>query len=150
MQKLLKHVQHASTLVKYSTASEATTSVSIIGVHFHHIYSDRKKKEIVELARKNNISGFVRFGKPGRLLVQSDDNAALKEYIKYIRQLRWQFMALRIQRTLTLKSGDGFSEFKTFENDKDLIQYMKEANMLDLFSELSNMPNRSQEEQTES
>ena len=67
-------------------------------VWFHHIKSFEKRKEIVRAARTNRLRGFCKPGFPGVLVVEGDEPGC-EEFVRSIRNLKWQAMDVRwVQR----------------------------------------------------
>ena len=92
-------LQEAS-LAKLSEPSSATdsSSQSILRclIWFHHIKSLTKRKHIVAWAHELDIGGYSKPGFPG-IIVCEGEKADVIEYLRRIRQLRWQAMSVRAE-----------------------------------------------------
>lgn len=62
-------------------------------IYFHHIKSERKKKEIVNNAKELNLSGLWKEGFPGLLLAEGNRDD-INEYIRILKSLKWQKMTV--------------------------------------------------------
>ncbi|KAL0483442.1 hypothetical protein AKO1_014768 [Acrasis kona] len=114
----------------------------LIGIHFHHIYSSKKKKEIVKQATDNSLYGAVRFGRPGRIFIQGPIER-VEGFVKVVRNLHWQQMSVRMK--IPIQSG--FKEFVQFDDDGTLLEYMREFHMEKYFFELSGLKDWSDRKQ---
>jgi len=116
---------------------DSRVCLSTVGIHFHHIYSDNKKRQIVNQAAQLGLkSGIYKFGKPGKIIIQG-----LKEdvdqYVSILKGLRWQKMVVKIEKYSN-------HEIDPQGKDKDcasnIHQFFRKYNLLlfDSFSEVVN------------
>jgi hypothetical protein len=82
-------------------------------IYSHHIYSKSKRREIVDLAQKMNITGFCMPGKPGIICVEGTTSDC-NEWWQTIKAMNWKRIFCKISEQCQ-DSGDGFLKFRTFE-----------------------------------
>ncbi|KAL6040934.1 RWD domain-containing protein 2B [Balamuthia mandrillaris] len=73
---------------------------------FHHIYSKKKRKHIVEWARELQLTGCSMVGKPGVVCVEGREED-VKEYVQRLRGLSWQKMTSRFREELLREGREG-------------------------------------------
>eukprot|EP01080_Neovahlkampfia_damariscottae_P004679 gene4679-8251_t len=73
----------------------------LIGVHFHHIYADGKKREIQNGKSVFKLKGIYKFGKPGRLLVYGNQNI-VNQFIMRLKSLNWQEIKVKFEYEIDL------------------------------------------------
>jgi hypothetical protein len=66
---------------------------------FHHIYSKKKRRHIVDWARQMNLTGCSMPGKPGVICIEGNESS-VREYVARIRNLSWQKMSSKLIETL--------------------------------------------------
>lgn len=80
---------------------------SRIWIYFHHIYSSKKRRFIVDLAGQLKLFGFCLSGKPGVICIEGNE-AACDEFYMQIRSLAWQKMTVRKRENIEIFN---FKEF---------------------------------------
>jgi hypothetical protein len=108
----------------------------LIGVHFHHIYAESKKREILNGKSIFKLNGIYKFGKPGRLLVYGDKHS-VDQYISRLKGLTWQEIKVRFEYELEL--NETFKDFIGVSSDNQLANELKEMKLDDYFYELIGM-----------
>lgn len=81
-------------------------------IYSHHIYSKSKRREIVDLATKLNITGFCMPGKPGIICVEGTKSDC-DEWWQTIKAMNWKRIFCKIIEEC--KDSEGFLKFRTFD-----------------------------------
>lgn len=84
-------------------------SVKRVFVSFHHLYSSKKRKDILRLARGGGLGGFSMPGRPGALVVEGrarDVDACLSE----VRRWPWQRISTRREEMAARRAFADFVE----------------------------------------
>ena len=68
-----------------------TVSFSRVWMYFHHIYSSKKRRYIVELAHQMKLTGICKSGKPGIICIEGETQPC-EEYVQALRSLTWKRM----------------------------------------------------------
>lgn len=108
--------------------------IDVALLHFHHIYSSKKKKAIIELTRQHNLGGLYRFGRPGRVLVEGEP-AAVARYCTQIKALRWQHVTVVATEKIETRAFSN-SDFCEVSNDRELGRVMSAAGLTSMFKKL--------------
>jgi uncharacterized protein (TIGR00251 family) len=66
---------------------------------FHHIYSSTKRRAILDAARSLHLTGAVKSGKPGFVVVEGEQEN-VREWIAQIKQLSWQRMTCKLSQVV--------------------------------------------------
>ena len=103
----------------------ALPTLKRVWIYFHHVYSKRKRRHMVEWARAAKLNGFLLPGKPGVLCLEGD-SLDVDLYVQRVRGLSWQKMSVR--QTIEF-SVAGVSK----ENDEDDAEENNESVMFDSF-----------------
>ncbi|KAJ3657615.1 hypothetical protein Zmor_009402 [Zophobas morio] len=82
-------------------------------IYSHHIYSKSKRKEILDLALKLNITGFCMPGKPGIICVEGTTSDC-NEWWQEIKAMNWKRIFCKISEQCS-ESSEDFLKFRTFE-----------------------------------
>ncbi|VVC90225.1 unnamed protein product [Leptidea sinapis] len=115
----------------------------------HHIYSKKKRDEILRLAKELNLTGFCLPGKPGVICIEgieSDCNA----WWKIIRSMTWKKIALKKMESFKLSRQDSQQRFQNFEelhfqnacnngkhpNMSEFSKYIEKHRLTESFNEL--------------
>jgi hypothetical protein len=84
-----------------STTLEATTPrspgpavLTRILIYSHHIISKKKRADMKQLANKYNLTGFIKIGWPG-LMILEGLNGACHEFYDEIRRWNWKYLVVR-------------------------------------------------------
>lgn len=105
----------------------------VVGLSSHHIYNDEKKHYIILEAVNRNLSGVYLFGKPGRIVVEGNQDD-VRRYSAEIRSWRWQKIAevepicpsyKWLQRSVGKSASTRSSEKETRKNSKQKQQQHK-------------------------
>ncbi len=104
---------------------------SRIFVYFHHIYSVKKRSNIVNWARELSLNGFCMPGKPGCICIEGDhDNT--QEYISRLRSLSWQKMQIKDIQTYDLTNSVQIKDLKKFDWFDEKLFSANNDNNIDL------------------
>jgi hypothetical protein len=87
--------------------------------YFHHLYSQWKRKLMLQWGRDLDLTGFVYPGKPGTVCVEGDADA-VREFGIQLRSLQWQKLSSRHRDIVqhipdfaslqSMRKFDGFTE----------------------------------------
>ena len=116
-------------------------------IYSHHIYGKSKRKDIIDLAKENSITGFCLAGKPGIICMEGvfEDCDYCWQKIK---SMNWQKILIRLLEKEENHSGIDtirkFSDFReisfpTSERHNDMgqvLKYLKEHEVQYAFKEL--------------
>jgi hypothetical protein len=153
-------IEKCSPLVNSNNTQEEVNKIRnldlmTVGVHFHHIYSDAKKRQIMHLSSQLNLkSGLVKYGKPGRLIIQGVATD-VESYLASLRSLRWQQMVVRVELH-TIHEMDSiidtdcnnayqffrkhgllmFDSFSEVSSDDEMLKRLESVNQSQLFFDL--------------
>ena len=118
------------------TSKEGTAAFSRLWLYMHHIYSKTKRKNILQLAKEYQLSGFCLPGKPGVVCVEGSLRNTT-EYYQHLRSWNWKSITCRKREIVedakdieTLRRVEGFEEL-AFDahghrsNHMDMGQFLK-------------------------
>ncbi|XP_012268251.2 RWD domain-containing protein 2A isoform X1 [Athalia rosae] len=127
---------------------EINLSFSRYWIYSHHIYSKIKRKEIIEIAKENNVTGFCLAGKPGIVCIEGDSREC-EDWWQRIKAMNWQKILVKYKEDESLENNnlDNHRKFSTFQeisfpssdrhNDMgELYRYLTEHNVQYVFKEL--------------
>ena len=63
-------------------------------LYMHHIYNKTKRKNILDWAVENKLTGFSLPGKPGVVCIEGDERDT-EEYFSRLRRLNWKKITCR-------------------------------------------------------
>ena len=119
-------------------------------IYSHHIISKIKRRDIRDLAKQYNLTGYVKIGWPGIIIVEGLENDCIAFY-DVIRRWAWQYLVVRgeqqEQLTPSIASGntstnddvallESHRKFRTFEEVDDMsivAQHCREVGLEALF-----------------
>eukprot|EP00922_Rhytidocystis_sp_ex-Travisia-forbesii_P046624 GHVS01069483.1.p1 GENE.GHVS01069483.1~~GHVS01069483.1.p1 ORF type:complete len:212 (-),score=32.37 GHVS01069483.1:450-1085(-) len=119
----------------FNLEDDEVNRISVL--YFHHIYNPKKRAAVKEFAVRRDLSGIYLFGKPGRVLVEGSlEN--VEEYVKAIKRLRWQYVAVKETLERRRRRGEGrlFEGFVNVMTDKDFGNAMRQVGLGDTFQRL--------------
>lgn len=87
-------------------------------IYSHHIYSKTKRKTLIDLAQKLNVSGFVMPGKPGIICVEGSAND-VNEWWQTVKSMNWKKIFCKI--TESNKDDLKSSEFIKLQDFVELV-----------------------------
>jgi len=105
----------------------------LVGVHFHHIYADGKKREIQNGKSVFKLKGVYKFGKPGRLIVYGNQHI-VNQFLSRLKSLNWQEIKVKFEYEIDL--DEKLKEYTGVNSDNELLELLKEVNLEDYFFEL--------------
>ncbi|RZC40836.1 DUF1115 and/or RWD domain containing protein [Asbolus verrucosus] len=82
-------------------------------IYSHHIYSKSKRREIVDLAHKLNITGFCMPGKPGLICIEGTTSDC-NDWWQSIKSMNWKRIFCKISEECK-DSSDNFLKFRAFD-----------------------------------
>ena len=90
--------------------SAPTTRTVTLGrrlIYSHHIIAKQKRKDLQELAQHYQLTGYVKIGWPGLIIMEGRDEDCNAFYDE-IRQWSWQYLVVRgeMQEPITVEPGD--------------------------------------------
>jgi len=85
------------------TGGSSEESIGRRVIWFHHIKSVTKRKHIVGFANELGLGGFSKPGFPGIIVVEGAEDG-VQEYVRRLKQLRWQAMAVRAEDVEQVKA----------------------------------------------
>lgn len=77
------------------TSQGKPTEFSRMFVYSHHIFSVEKRREVVNIARDLNLTGFLMPGKPGAICVEGP-NPEVQEFWARLRSIPWQKLQMKV------------------------------------------------------
>lgn len=83
-------------------------------IYSHHIYSKKKREEIVQRARELKLTGFCLPGKPGVICIEGED-VDCKDWWKDIKAMNWQKIVLRKTEEFDQTEQKGYQKFFKFD-----------------------------------
>lgn len=114
-------------------------------VWFHHIYSKKKQQAIFRWSGELNLTGCMRTGKPGVVVVEGESEK-VNRFVVQIKALNWQKMTVNATEEYTPTTSDlstkdwieaqrKFSTFERTETEKllHLLPRFQEVGLEDLF-----------------
>lgn len=117
-------------------AAKGTTTFSRLWLYMHHIYSKTKRKNILQLAKEYQLTGFCLPGKPGVVCVEGSLRNTT-EYYQHLRSWNWKSITCKKREIVedtkdieALRRVEGFEEL-AFDahghrsNHMDMGQFFK-------------------------
>lgn len=83
-------------------------------LYSHHIYSKTKRKNILDLAKENKITGFCMPGKPGIVCLEGNLDIC-NDVWSIIKQWNWKKINVKFQEDEKVEKMADFSKFSRFE-----------------------------------
>jgi hypothetical protein len=96
--------------------------VKVLGrrlIYSHHIISKTKRRDIMDLARHNRLSGYMKIGWPGLLLIEGDEESCISFYDD-IRPWAWKFLVVRGEQQEAVQDIDMSRKFNDFTETDDM------------------------------
>ncbi|KXN67406.1 hypothetical protein CONCODRAFT_80151 [Conidiobolus coronatus NRRL 28638] len=121
-----------------------STRVKTIGFYMHHIYSDKKKRLIIDSAKRYELKGLYKFGKPGRVIIQSTNTNDLKQFTKLIKAQTWQICTISSEFEFDIsinKDIKQFEKFITCETDIQIKEGLIEVGLKQFWLDLTGFKN---------
>ncbi|KAI9294419.1 hypothetical protein K502DRAFT_259639 [Neoconidiobolus thromboides FSU 785] len=116
--------------------------IYMITFQMHHIYSEKKKEKILKLAKRLNITGIYKFGKPGRLILfEPEEDKNLSIFEKEIKSLNWQTCTVTLRRVFHPSQFVVFNQFVSVESDVELRELLIQHELKDIWHELTGFKN---------
>ncbi|XP_046623895.1 RWD domain-containing protein 2B [Neodiprion virginianus] len=122
-------------------------SFSRYWIYSHHIYSKLKRREIIEIAKENNLSGFCLAGKPGIVCIEGASEEC-EDWWQRIKAMNWQKILVKFKEDDPVENSNLniHRKFSTFQeisfpssdrhNDMgELYKYLTEHNVQYAFKE---------------
>jgi hypothetical protein len=103
------------------TAPSSTYTICRYVIYSHHIISKVKRTDIKCLASELQLTGYMKIGWPGVILVEGEEGGC-QAFYDHIRRWAWQYLVLRgesidpIPRSSSLNSERKFSQFSEVDN----------------------------------
>eukprot|EP01006_Ploeotia_vitrea_P002671 TRINITY_DN108438_c0_g1_i1.p1 TRINITY_DN108438_c0_g1~~TRINITY_DN108438_c0_g1_i1.p1 ORF type:complete len:114 (+),score=9.39 TRINITY_DN108438_c0_g1_i1:95-436(+) len=95
-------------------------NLRVCAMSFHHIYNKNKKRAITEWAKRLELVGIYKFGKPGRVVVEGSA-PDVTQYHRAIKQLKWQKAVVQCVVPVEKLHWDTFQQVETEEEVKELL-----------------------------
>eukprot|EP00127_Corallochytrium_limacisporum_P002198 Clim_evm92s108 gene=Clim_evmTU92s108 len=122
--------------VNQSPAGRITREV----LYMHHIYSKKKRANILQEAADQRLGGFCKPGKPGMVIVEGPERA-VSDFCKVVKSWQWQRITTRSYEVL--ENPDTDAAFKSerflgelsFESPSDLKHFLEERRLGHLFAD---------------
>ncbi|XP_076653292.1 RWD domain-containing protein 2A isoform X1 [Halictus rubicundus] len=130
-----------------SNEQQKSTTFARYWIYSHHIYSKFKRKEVVNLAKENSLTGFSMAGKPGVICVEGAYEDC-EYYWQKIKSMNWHRIVIRLlekhEDCPNIDSMRQFNDiqeiaFPTSERHNDLgqlLKYLTDLNLQHAFKEL--------------
>jgi hypothetical protein len=83
-------------------------------IYSHHIYSKIKRRNMLDLSKEYNLTGFVLPGKPGVICIEGDSKN-VADWWAIVRNWQWKRLSLRLQQDETTEDIDGYRKFTSFQ-----------------------------------
>mmetsp|Transcript_22462 Transcript_22462/g.18608 ORF Transcript_22462/g.18608 Transcript_22462/m.18608 type:complete len:119 (-) Transcript_22462:3-359(-) len=90
-------------------------------VQDNHIRNPEKKKLIKEWAKEFNMGGCYKWGYPGVIILEGDEEDCI-EYVNLINRLRWMYLAVRGEEQIPVPDGKTIDDMRAFPKD-EFIEY---------------------------
>lgn len=119
------------------TSDKVNHCFSRYWIYSHHILSKIKRREIVEIAKENNITGFSLPGKPGIICIEGA-SAECEDWWQRIKALNWQKILVKLKEDEPLQNDnlDSHRKFSTFQ-EIAFPSYDRHNNMGELYKYLT-------------
>lgn len=102
--------------------SRSTASHMILGrrlIYSHHIISKRKRADMLELARHLNLTGFLKIGWPGIIIIEGSEEDC-QSFYDGIRGWSWQYLVVRGEMQESCNQIENTRRFPVFSEVKDM------------------------------
>ncbi|XP_078042108.1 RWD domain-containing protein 2A [Augochlora pura] len=126
---------------------QKSTTFARYWIYSHHIYSKFKRKEVVNIAKENSLTGFSMAGKPGVICVEGAHEDC-EYYWQKVKAMNWHRIVIRLLEKQddcpNIDSMRRFNDiqeiaFPTSERHNDLgqlLKYLTDLNLQHAFKEL--------------
>jgi hypothetical protein len=111
-EKQTKHEQPDQSLI------EIQKETRVLGrrlIYSHHIIAKKKRADIKALVADYNLTGYMKIGWPGLLIVEGDEENCKKFYDE-IRPWRWQYLVVRGEQKEQVTNGKNVEAMRCFSN----------------------------------
>jgi hypothetical protein len=140
--------EDSSTLDASRSSSQKSQAVVVLGrrlIYSHHIISKIKRGDIRSLASNYKLTGYMKIGWPGLLIIEGREEDCAAFYDE-IRPWCWKYLVVRGEQQETIPTGKSldserrFQEFLEVDNMSLVAQHCREVGLEALFrtSSLSN------------
>mmetsp|Transcript_58298 Transcript_58298/g.117115 ORF Transcript_58298/g.117115 Transcript_58298/m.117115 type:complete len:290 (-) Transcript_58298:139-1008(-) len=95
-----------ATTEKAVVSPQTTSAPIIIGrrlIYSHHIIATQKRAAVRDNAAELRLSGFVKHGWPGVIVVEGAEDDA-EEYVRRLKRFKWQHLEVRGEETVNASS----------------------------------------------
>lgn len=144
---------------KDSNCAANTDESVILGrrlIYSHHIISNQKRKDIQDLAKHYNLSGFVKIGWPGLIVLEGLDEDC-NHFYDTIRRWAWQYLVVRGEMQETCDSFELMEQshrrfhhgFKEVDDMSIVANACREAGLEKLFKTSMKIYDNDEEEDPE-
>mmetsp|Transcript_17643 Transcript_17643/g.24532 ORF Transcript_17643/g.24532 Transcript_17643/m.24532 type:complete len:394 (+) Transcript_17643:421-1602(+) len=138
---MLPNKKNISKEIISSRSHEASKNNLTMGrrlIYSHHIIASSKRTVIRDLASHFHLTGRVKIGWPGIILIEGKEEDCL-EFIDQIRPMSWQYLVVRgeqqeqVSNEANLEKKRKFDSFYEMEDMSTLAKQCKEAGLEKLF-----------------
>jgi acylphosphatase len=121
-----------------TTASSSLSTTQILGrrlIYSHHLISKIKRADIRNLASHFKLTGYMKIGWPGIVILEGpEDNCS--EFYDHMRRWNWKYLVMRgeqQERVLDLEASRKFDHFIETEDMSQVAQHCRDAGLEALF-----------------
>jgi len=100
--------------VSDSTSSNCSGMFSRYWIYSHHIYSKIKRRDMLDMSKEFNVTGFVLPGKPGIICIEGDSKNTA-EWWSIVKNWQWKRLSLKIQEDIQTDDVSSLSKFSGFQ-----------------------------------
>jgi len=100
--------------VSDSTSSNSSGMFSRYWIYSHHIYSKIKRRDMLDMSKEFNVTGFVLPGKPGIICIEGDSKNTA-EWWSIVKNWQWKRLSLKIQEDIQTDDVSSLSKFSGFQ-----------------------------------
>jgi len=105
--KIKEDESRASEAAHAASLKAKESVVPILGrrlIYSHHIINEQKRADVIHWAAELRLGGFSKYGWPGVVVVEGAE-CDCKEYLKRLKQHRWQYLTVKGEETVSGEAG---------------------------------------------
>lgn len=103
----------ATELTLLSNSTEVPIEMERMWIYSHHLLSKTKRRDMINLGKQLDLTGFHRPGRPGIICVEGRKGNT-QEFWRTVRQWNWQKIGVRRSDTDTVVGVEAESQFRRF------------------------------------
>jgi hypothetical protein len=109
-----KNKNQSEDTVSDSTSTNSSGVFSRYWIYSHHIYSKIKRRDMLDMSKEFELTGFVLPGKPGIICIEGDSKNTA-EWWSIVKNWQWKRLSLKIQEDQECNDVSSMRKFVGFQ-----------------------------------